>query len=103
MFTETLSQAVDRLTADGYTDDFRAEPGGLRAIVADVLYRPESLDIEEIVRFEGITDPADEAIVLALRSEKDGIKGTYAVAYGPGMGPLDAEMIRRLPDKRTRQ
>ncbi len=103
MFTETLSQAVDRLTADGYTDDFRAEPGGLSAIFADVIYRPETLAIEEVVRFEGITDPADEAIVLTLRSEKDGIKGTYAVAYGPGTGPLDAEMIRRLPDKTTRQ
>jgi hypothetical protein len=103
MLTETLSQAVDRLTAHGYADDFRAEPGGLRAVVADVLYRPEALAIEEIVRFEGITDPADEAIVLALRCEEDGIQGTYAVAYGPGMGALDAEMVRRLPDKNTRQ
>ncbi len=103
MFMETLSQAVDRLTAGGYADDFRAEPGGLRALGADVLYRPESLAVDEVVRFEGITDPADEAIVLALHCEKDGTKGTYAVAFGPGMGALDAEMVRRLPAGTTRE
>lgn len=52
MLTEARSQAVDRLTAEGYTDDFRAEPGGLRAVVADVLDQPEALAIEEVVRKE---------------------------------------------------
>jgi hypothetical protein len=99
MFTETLSQAVDRLTAAGYTDDFRTEPGGLRAVVADILYQPESLRLLEIDRFEGLTDPADEALVLALTCEADGIKGIYTVTYGPGIGALDAEMVRRLPAK----
>jgi hypothetical protein len=37
--------------------------------------------------------------VLALTCEGDGIKGTYTVAYGPGIGALDAEMGRRLPAK----
>ena len=103
MFTESLSQAVDRLTAQGYTDDFRAEPDGMRAVVAGVLYRPESLVVEEIGRFEGISDPADEAIVLALHCREDGIKGTYTLPYGPEMGALDAEMMRRLRDTTTRK
>ena len=103
MFTETLAQAVDRLTAEGYTDGFRAELGGLRALAVDVLYQPEELSIGEVVRFEGSTDPADEAIVLALHCEKDGVKGTYAAAYGPATAALDAEMIRRLPDTTTRR
>ena len=98
MFMETLSQAVDRLTAHGYTDAFRAEPGGMRAVVAGVLYRPESLVVEEVARFEGISDPADEAIVLALHCREDGIKGTYTLPFGPGMGALDAKMMHRLRD-----
>ncbi len=85
MFTETLSQAVDRLTAQGYTDDFRAESDGMRAVVAGILYRPELLVVEEIVRFEGISDPADEAIVLALHCREDGIKGVHgALRAGDG-------------------
>ncbi len=103
MCTETLSQAVDRLTAHGYTDDFRAEPEGMRAVVAGVLYRPELLVVEEVGRFEGISDPADEAIVLALHCREDGTKGTYTVAFGPGVGALDAEMMHRLGDAITRE
>ena len=98
MNTETLSQAVDRLTAHGYTDVFRAEPDGMRAVVAGIFYRPEALVIEEVDRFEGISDPADEAIVLALHCREDGIKGTYTVAFGPGIGALDAEIMHRLRD-----
>ncbi len=101
MLTETLSEAVDRLTVAGYEDSFRAEPDGLRAIVDGVLRRPESLVVEEVVRFEGSSDPADEAMVLALHCREDGIKGTYTVPFGPGIGALDAEMIRRLRDKTT--
>ena len=103
MCTETLSQAVDRLTAHGYTDDFRAEPEGMRAVVAGVLYRPELLVVEEVGRSEGISDPADEAIVLALHCREDGTKGTYTVAFGPGVGALDAEMMHRLRDAITRE
>ncbi len=103
MFTETLSQGVDRLTAQGYTDEFRAEPDGMRAIVAGILYRPELLVVEEVARFEGISDPADEAIVLALHCREDGIKGTYTVPFGPGMGALDAEMMHCLRDTTTRE
>ncbi len=98
MFEETLSQAVDRLTAHGYTDAFRAEPDGMRAVVAGILYRPELLIVEEVARFEGISDPADEAIILALHCREDGVKGTFTVPFGPGIGALDAEMMRRLRD-----
>ncbi len=103
MLTETLSQAVDRLTMHGYTHNFRAERDGMRALVAGVLYRPESLIVEEVARFKGTSDPADEAIVLALHGREDGIKGTYTVPFGPGMSALDAEMMHRLPDTTTRE
>jgi hypothetical protein len=99
---ETLSQAVERLTSAGYRDDFRAEPTGLRARDTDCLHEPESLVIEEIVRFEGASDPQDEAVLFALRCEVHGTRGTYVAAYGPGMDSLDAEMVRRLADGRQR-
>jgi hypothetical protein len=63
----------------------------------------EALVIEEVARFEGISDPADEAIVLALHCREDGVKGTFTVPFGPGMGALDAEMMRRLRDTPTRE
>jgi len=96
MCAETLSEVVNRLSAAGYKDVFRAEGEGLRSVASDCTHAPESLSIDEMVRFEGITDPDDEAIVFALRSEVHGTKGTYVTSYGPQMSALDAEMVRRL-------
>lgn len=93
---ESLADAINRLSAAGYTEDFRAEGDGLRARPASCVHAPESLIVDEIVRFEGPTDPADEAIVFALRCSEHGTKGTYVVPYGAGIDPLDAEMVRRL-------
>jgi hypothetical protein len=93
---ETLAQALERLAAAGFTAHFRATERGLAAAGSGRSYEPESLEIAEVVRFEGPTDPADESILFALRCREDGVRGTYAVAYGPGMDPLDAEMVLRL-------
>jgi hypothetical protein len=99
---ETLSEAVARLTAADYRDGFRAERGGLRAIGTRCLHEPESLVIEEIVRFEGASDPGDEAVLFALRCAIHGTRGTYVVTFGPSVDSLDAEMVRRLTDGRRR-
>jgi hypothetical protein len=99
---ETLAHAVERLTAAGYRADFRAERGGLRVAGTDCVHEPESLVIEEVVRFEGASDPQDQAMLFALRCKKHGIQGTYVVAYGNAMDPIDVEMVRRLVDGRQR-
>ncbi len=92
----TESETVDRLSAAGYADHFRAQADGLRAIGTACVHPPEALIIDAVVRFEGITNPDDEAIVFALRCATHATKGTYVTAYGPQMDPLDAEMVRRL-------
>jgi len=99
---ETLSEAVERLSAAGYRDDFRAEAGGLRAVRARCMHEPEVLVIEELLRFEGATDPQDEAMLFALHCTTHDVRGTYVVAYGPTMDPADGEMVRRLTDGRRR-
>ena len=97
---ETLSEAVDRLRSAGYRDSFRAEAGGLRAVAAKRLYAPDQLVVEEVVRFEGPSDPGDEAILFALRSDDGEVRGTYASGYGTGLDPVNAEIVHRLPSGR---
>jgi len=96
---KTVADTVRRLEREGYTDDFRAEEGVLRALRAERRFSPEELRIDGTHRFEGVTDPADETVVFALRAA-DGLKGTYVVAYGPQMDPSDADVVRRLEDAR---
>ena len=96
---ETVSDALQRLTAAGYTDDFRAETHGLRSRSKGTVHPPNLFRVDEVVRFEGDSDPSDESAVFALTSEADGTKGTYTVAYGPMMDALDADMVRLLPSR----
>ena len=96
MVEQSLADVVTRFIARGYTDDFRAEPEGLRAITAGCVHVPEDLIIDDVARFEGASDPDDEAIVFALRCKVHGTKGTYVTSYGAKMSAVDAEMSRRL-------
>jgi len=101
-FERSLSEIVDRLTKSGYTDTFRGEAGGIRAAQAGHLHAPEDLVIDSIDRFEGVTDPEEEAIVLAISSRTDGCRGTYVSPYGKNMPATDARLIARIPDGRRR-
>jgi len=100
MQAASVSDAVDELGARGYTACFRAEADGIRVTNSDRLFAPEELVIDDLERFEGISNPDDEAVVFALRSRDGAVRGTWTVAFGPGMDPLDGEMARRLGSDR---
>jgi hypothetical protein len=96
MAIETLSEALQRLTASGYTDDYQAERRGLRSRSNGSVHPPEKFRINDVVRFEGESDPSDESAIFALTLVSDGSKGTYTVAFGPMMDSLDADVVGRL-------
>ena len=99
---ETISEAIERLNAQGYLDDFRAFQGSLKSASTQKIFRPEDLVVDEIFRFEGTTDLSDEAVVFALRDQKSGLRGTFTVAYGPEMDLLDSELVERLQKLKRR-
>ena len=93
---ETVTEALQRLTAAGYTDDYRAATHGLRSRSDGTVHPPDFFRVDEVVRFEGDSDPSDESAVFALTSDADGTKATYTVAYGPMMDARDADIVRFL-------
>jgi hypothetical protein len=44
-------------------------------------YDRPHLQVKETYRFEGDTDPGDEAVVFAIAAD-DGVQGTFVNAYG---------------------
>ncbi len=97
-----MAGVVDRLTRAGYDEVFRAEAGGVRGLHREFLHAPQELVVEQVERFEGVSDPEDQAIVLALRCLPHGCRGTYIAPYGNDMPALDAAMIGSLQDARQR-
>lgn len=94
---ETLSQATTRLVLAGYVEDYRALDGRLVCGQCATSHNPAELTIDAIVRFEGDSNPDDEAIVYALDAGC-GHRGLYISAYGPGATADDIAVVAALPD-----
>lgn len=80
---ETLTDAMTRLRATGYLIDFSATGDGqLRCGCCGARQDPGTMTVQQTVRFEGDSNPDDEAILFALASAC-GCAGQYSAAYRP--------------------
>ncbi|MCD6065818.1 MAG: hypothetical protein K0S33_644 [Bacteroidetes bacterium] len=77
----TMVGCMNKLHADGYTENFVAKEKGLEAPTNQKVYGPTEVKIANFYRFEGESDPADNAIVYAIETN-DGIKGMLVDSYG---------------------
>lgn len=97
---DTLSQAVNDLNKRGYTTDFLIESEKDCLICSTVdgakELPPEEFKIDEIYRFEGMTDPGDESIVFAISSPVHGIKGVVINSYGADFGYRSSKLVEHL-------
>lgn len=92
---DTLSEAVNQLTSDGYKEDFQAGADHFIANYSKRIYMPFELRIIAHFRFEGDTDPDDSSIVFAIQT-LDGTKGTLVMSYGAFHGQNE-ELIQQIP------
>jgi hypothetical protein len=94
MFTyDTVTAAVNGLKQRGYTKDFNLEENCIAC--HEDKYHPEDFEIVEVYRYEGNSDPADEAVVYAIEG-KDGDKGVLVSGYGISADEMSDEMAKKL-------
>jgi hypothetical protein len=99
----TLIEAIDGLREKGFEGDlFITEEGMVRCGSCHQDTAPAALDLRYLVRIEGVSDPSDEAAVLALVCRQCGAQGTAVARYGPEASPQDAEVLRVVDDHRAR-
>ncbi|WP_430405043.1 phosphoribosylpyrophosphate synthetase [Fluviicola sp.] len=81
---ETVTEAVNDLKKRGYTSDLsmEADKDYLFCNSTATELSPEDFTIDELYRFEGMTDPGDEMIVYAISSSEKNIKGIVVNAFG---------------------
>jgi hypothetical protein len=92
----TVSEAVNLLLAEGYTDDLGAR-GSESQKGDDHSHDSADLLIERQFRFEGESNPDDQAIVLGVLCESCDTRGIIVSAYGPDADPALLARTRR-PD-----
>ena len=77
----TVTQALADLRARGYTDEFDFKDEYLFCNEHGIRFNPQELQITEVYRFEGASDPEDSSVVYAIESAS-GLKGVIIDAYG---------------------
>lgn len=89
----TVTEALEQLRKQGFTTDFNLAEN---CIVCDTdKYHPDDFEIVDVYRYEGNSDPADEATVYAIQSS-DGTKGVLVTGYGMYYDSMSEELLRKL-------
>jgi quercetin dioxygenase-like cupin family protein len=95
----TVSEVLNTLKSEGYTVDFNLEDNCLACHSNSLKIHPEDFSVDKHYRFEGMSDPDDEAIVYAISSSKHNIKGTLVDGYGPSSDKASFDLINALKEK----
>jgi hypothetical protein len=97
----TVTDATRRLQADGYTGNWYASDSA-RLVCGECGGEFDAADVvvDEVLRFEGQSDPGDEVILFAVQGPC-GHRGVYSAAYGPYQSPEDAAVIANLAHRGT--
>lgn len=98
---ESMMEAVAEYEKRGYTGQFgTALAGMVQCHTCQEQCAAEQVPLLAAHRFEGASDPAEEAVVLALECPHCGALGTLVLPYGPGAGLEDAVVLAALLDDR---
>lgn len=80
-YMKSLSNCLNRMVREGYTEDFTITEQGLESLQHHLHYTPDKIQVVNFYRFEGESDPGDNAILYIIETS-DGTKGTLVDAYG---------------------
>lgn len=77
----TMAACINKATIQGFVDSFKISHRQLFAPSNGRYYNPDEVQIINFYRFEGESDPSENAIMYTIET-KDGTKGSLIDAYG---------------------
>lgn len=89
----TVTEAIDDLRTQGFSEDFSLD-GNCLSLEGE-RFEPDEFEILEVFRYEGDTDPGDEATVYGIQSSS-GIKGVLVTGYGMSSEEIAAGLLQKL-------
>ena len=87
----TVTEAINLLRQQGYLTDFNIHGNTLQADGDGA----DDFEVTDVYRYEGNSDPADEAVVYGIVS-KSGIKGVLVTGYGDNSDTVSASLLAKL-------
>jgi hypothetical protein len=89
----TVTDAISELRQQGFIVDFNLKENCLEADSME--FASEEFEILDVYRYEGNSDPADEATVYAIVSQS-GLKGILVTGYGINSDTVSTQILRKL-------
>jgi hypothetical protein len=89
----TVTDAIKAFREQGFILDFNLAENCI--VCNSEKFIPEDFEIVDVYRYEGNSDPADEAVVYALES-KSGLKGILVAGYGASSDAMSTSMLEKL-------
>jgi hypothetical protein len=89
----TVSEAITAFRSEGFTIDFNLDENCISCEHGK--YEAEAFEIVHVYRYEGNTDPADEAVVYAIESNH-GLKGILVAGFGATSDSASARILAKL-------
>lgn len=89
----TVTEALEAFKKQGYTIDFNIHENCI--VCGDDRFTADEFEIADVYRYEGNSDPADEATVYAIRST-NGLKGVLVTGYGASSDSMSDEILKKL-------
>lgn len=96
MNSTTLSETMNQLRKEGYTEDFNLRQNCLECRNGAFKVFADDFKVDNFFRFEGPSNPSDAAILYAISSDRFGLKGVLVNAYGIYSEPMTDELLEKL-------
>lgn len=93
----TLSGCMTSLLKKGYKENLQVKKAGMVVAGNDKTYQPKDVRIDNFYRFEGSSNPSDNAVLYAVRAN-DGTMGTLVDAYGSDADELVGSFVQEVQD-----
>lgn len=91
-----LVEAINGLAKRGYTFNFNIKRDCIECVENRIQLQPDEFEIDEVHRFQEMSDVENESILYAISSTQNNLKGLLVNAYSIYADSASASLIRKL-------
>ncbi len=95
----TVLEAIEQLEWKGFTGSFSMRGAALVCGTCGAQHTTATVDVVRVFRFEGPSDPDEEAVVYGLVCPVCSTGGTLVSSFGPGADPELADVLVMLDER----
>ncbi len=91
-----LVEAINDLAKRGYTHNFNLKRDCIECVENKLQLHPDEFEIDEVYRFQEMSDVDNESILYAISSAQNNLKGILVNAFSIYADTASAELVSKL-------